>query len=46
MLDRKKPQTVCTENKSVSFLLRKILDLVIMDPIGYKSNIVAKYIDR
>ena len=46
MLDRKKPQTVCTESKSTSFLLRKILDQVIMDPNGYKSDIVAKYIDR
>ena len=46
MLDRKKPQTVCTESKSKSFLLRKILDQVIMDPNGYKSNIVTKYIDR
>ena len=32
MLDRKKPQTVCTESRSVSFLLSKILDPVIMDP--------------
>ena len=32
MLDRKKPQTVCTESRSASFVLSKILDQVIMDP--------------
>ena len=46
MLDRKKPQTVCTESKSASLVLSKILDQVIMDPKGCKSNIVIKYIDR